>query len=131
MIPEYNINLTVVLLIIFSHWIADFIFQDEKDAIQKSYNNWALTSHVLMYCNVMLISILFISKDFNGTALFIIITFISHWVTDYYTSKIVKKRFDNKRFGSSIPNFGGFTVIGFDQFLHYLQLLITYKIIFL
>ena len=78
--------------------------------------------------------ILFATHHFNiqyiiNGLLFSGITFIAHTVTDYFTSKIVSKRFENKHFGSKIPNLGAFTVIGFDQILHYVQLILTYEFI--
>jgi hypothetical protein len=54
------------------------------------------------------------------------LTFLCHFITDYITSRIVKKRFEDKYYGSPIPNLGAFTVIGFDQVLHYAQLFLTY-----
>ena len=57
---------------------------------------------------------------------FPLITFVFHTLTDYFTSKIVSRKFANQEYGSPIPNFGAFTVIGFDQVLHYVQLFLTY-----
>ena len=57
------------------------------------------------------------------------ITFISHTITDYFTSRIVSKRFKDGHLGSAIPNLGAFTVIGFDQVLHYIQLFTTFLLL--
>jgi hypothetical protein len=61
--------------------------------------------------------------------IFAAITFVIHFATDYVTSRIVKKRFEAKHFGSPIPNLGAFSIIGFDQVLHYTQLFLTYYIL--
>jgi hypothetical protein len=60
---------------------------------------------------------------------FVGITFVAHTITDYITSRIVSRKFANKEFGSPIPNTGAFTVIGFDQVLHYIQLFGTYYLL--
>lgn len=60
---------------------------------------------------------------------FVGITFICHTATDYVTSRIVSKKFAKGHYGSAIPNFGAFTIIGFDQILHYIQLFLTYYIL--
>jgi hypothetical protein len=59
-------------------------------------------------------------------SVFVFITFVLHTTTDYYTSRIVSKKFANNHYGSPIPNFGAFSIIGFDQVLHYVQLFLTY-----
>jgi hypothetical protein len=42
----------------------------------------------------------------------------------------VSKKFADHYYGSPIPNFGAFSTIGFDQVLHYVQLIITWWFIF-
>jgi hypothetical protein len=129
-----------VLGIIIIHYIADFIFQDEKWALGKSKNMNDLISHTLMYTLIWFLSfisfagvnvlILGLHGDYYGYTLKILlffpITFILHTITDYFTSRVVSKKFANKEYGSPIPNFGAFTIIGFDQVLHYVQLFTTY-----
>jgi hypothetical protein len=65
--------------------------------------------------------------DLSKLFTFLGITFISHFITDYITSRIVKRKFENNEYGSPIPNFGAFSIIGFDQVLHYTQLFLTYQ----
>lgn len=117
--------------IILAHFVADFIFQDERWASGKSKNDRDLFSHTLMY-SLLMTCFAYTSNGFYlyGSLLFGVITFIAHTATDYVTSRIVSKKFAKGEYGSSIPNFGGFTVIGFDQVLHYGQLFLTYHLIF-
>lgn len=132
-------NLIEIFVIIIVHWIADFICQDEKWALGKSKNWGDLLSHTYTYSIiwVLIICILFGYNNPTQTTMwyvthslaFAFITFIFHTTTDYFTSRIVSKKFANKEYGSSIPNFGAFTIIGFDQILHYLQLFLTYKLL--
>jgi hypothetical protein len=129
------LTLTEILLIIFIHWIADFICQDEKWALGKSKNWNDLLSHTAVYSIIWMIlgSILKATNivDWNPGALslFVLITFIAHTITDYFTSRIVSKKFATNHYGSPIPNFGAFTIIGFDQVLHYVQLFLTYYLL--
>lgn len=120
--------MTVIVTILFIHWVADFIYQDEEWAINKSIDNNALLKHTITYSIVWYIPMIFILGIWKST-IFVTITFILHTLTDYFTSRIVSKKFQNKEYGSNIPNFGAFTIIGFDQFLHYIQLILTYKLL--
>ena len=129
-------TLTVILSIIFIHWVADFVFQAEEWATNKSKSNTALFKHVLTYSTIWVLPACVILGNLRpsettewyvySTLLFFTLTFLCHFITDYITSRIVSKRFADKYYGSPIPNFGAFTVIGFDQVLHYLQLFLTY-----
>jgi hypothetical protein len=133
-------SLIVVLSIIFIHWVADFIFQAEEWANNKSNSNSYLFTHVLTYTIIwgFLGSFLFTNPcgssligcvEIDKLGVFLGVTFVAHFITDYITSRIVKKRFEDKYYGSPIPNFGAFTIIGFDQVLHYAQLFLTYYLL--
>lgn len=120
----------VFLLVVLVHWIADFIFQDERWALGESKNLIPLLSHTCVYSLIWLIPVWLFTNDFSGAFMFMFITFISHTTTDYFTSKVVSKKFADKHMGGPIPNLGAFTTIGFDQVLHYAQLIITWKLLF-
>lgn len=114
------------LWIVITHWVADFIFQSDKWANTKSSSFKSLIKHTITYSIIM--SVLWYPiflGDFEKLYLFFILTLITHTITDFFTSKIVKKKFDKKEYGSSIPNFGAFTVIGFDQVIHYTTIIFT------
>lgn len=120
------INIWIIISILVIHWIADFVFQTHWQAINKSKNNYALTIHVLVYstiwgiiCNAYSI----LTGNYYMLALFPIITFISHWITDYFTSRLNSKLWKD----GHVHNF--FISIGFDQLLHYIQLILTYYLL--
>jgi hypothetical protein len=130
------INIGDVIVIIFVHWVADFILQDEKWALGKSKNFDDLIKHTVTYSLCWAIPIfwliLFTKDSYSAMVIaftFVQITFIFHTLTDYFTSKIVSKLFNDKKYGSPVPNFGGFTMIGFDQVLHYMQLFLTFYLL--
>jgi hypothetical protein len=124
-------NLIEIFSIIIIHWIADFVMQDEKWALGKSKNWKDLLSHTGMYSFSfwILINICSIGLPYYWSFYFMLITFICHTITDYFTSRIVSKRFAKGYMGGPIPNFGAFSIIGFDQVLHYVQLFITYQLL--
>jgi hypothetical protein len=108
------------------HWIADFVFQDEKWALGKSKNWSDLLSHTSLYSLLWFIPMIILLGVNWKPFVFVFITFVLHTTTDYYTSRIVSKKFANNHYGSAVPNFGAFSIIGFDQVLHYIQLFLTY-----
>jgi hypothetical protein len=118
------------ILIIITHYIADFVFQAEKWSLNKSKHLIPLIKHTLTYSMCWAMPVYLISRDLMSVLLFVSVTFIAHTITDYFTSKVVGKKFEDKYYGSPIPNFGAFSTIGFDQVLHYLQLIITWNWLF-
>lgn len=120
----------IFIFIVITHYIADFIFQDEKWAVGKSKSFSSLVQHTTMYSIIWVFPVHIISEDFFKSLVFVLITFIAHTITDYFTSKIVSKRFSDEYYGSPIPNLGAFSIIGFDQVLHYIQLIITWNWLF-
>lgn len=115
-------KIEIIFVVLLLHWIADFIFQDEKWSINKSYWIEPLLKHTITYSLIMGLGMMLFFPTFLSFIYFTIITFISHTFVDYFTSIVVKDKFNKKEFGSSIPNFGAFTIIGYDQLLHYVML---------
>lgn len=124
------IILFISMLIV--HWLADYVFQTHEMAMNKSSSNRWLVTHTLVYSGIwsvaIFIYIIYAPKvefpmwRFTG---FVLITFVAHTVTDYITSREVKKYFDKDDYHN------GFVVIGIDQVLHYVQLLLTFYFIYL
>ena len=132
----------VAFYMVVIHFIADFIFQAEEWATNKSKSIVPLVMHTFTYTLVWMIPAGFLLSspcdlspifgrcvDITKLFTFLGITFAAHTITDYFTSKVVSKKFANQEYGSPIPNFGAFTIIGFDQVLHYGQLFLTYHLL--
>lgn len=101
--------------------------QDEDWAVNKSKDVQALTKHVALYSILWLPVAYWIFKfDFNFSCGFVVVTFLTHFTTDYFSSKVTSRMFVAGKFGTHIPNTGAFSVIGFDQMLHYYALFVTY-----
>ena len=120
-------TLIEIFVILITHWVADFICQDEQWALGKSKNWRDLLKHTTTYSALWWVPMMFMLPIYGSV--FVCVTFIFHTATDYFTSRIVSKKFENKHYGSTIPNFGAFTVIGLDQLLHYFQLFTTYYLL--
>jgi len=112
-----------ILIILFIHWVADFLFQTQKMAMNKSSDNYQLFLHVLVYSSVWFVVGIFFF-DFFNVLLFTLATFILHFSTDYVTSRWTGFLYKRGKF-YGFPSF--FSVIGLDQFLHYLQLILCYE----
>ena len=117
-------------IIIFIHWVADFVLQTDWQAQNKSKNNFALLSHTSNYSLVWLLPMcLVFGKMKEGattewivwtTLYFSMITLVAHTITDYFTSRL------NSKLWSAGKVHYFFVSVGFDQVLHYGQLFLTY-----
>lgn len=134
-----EINIYVLFGILLIHWFADFVLQTHKQSTNKSKSNYHLTMHVLTYtffwsicCSTYVWFFYVINTDGeysmlpHGNMLVILfptITFVCHWITDYFTSRLNSYLYNK----GDVHNF--FVSIGFDQILHYVQLLITFQLL--
>ena len=115
-----------ILFILLVHWFADFVLQTHHMSTRKSSSNYYLTMHVSVYTfsTIVLWALVFPFTPLHisslGVWLSFAVIFITHWVTDYFTSRLTSKLYKEE----SYHDF--FVVIGFDQVLHYTQLLLTF-----
>ena len=134
---EYK-DIYIVLGIILIHWFADFVCQSDWQAKNKSKQWGALLSHTVIYSliwavfgylNLMILIITteckydFVHQELIDVFYFAVITFIIHTIQDYFTSRLNSKLWTEGK----VHLF--FVSIGFDQVLHYAQLLLTYKLL--
>lgn len=120
------IPISMVILLLFAHFVADFIAQDDYTAINKSKRYFVCALHCFEYTFyiVLFSTFLWIAKvinlsDFN--IFFIIsIIFVSHFIIDSITSRINSYLWKNEK------RHWFFVCIGFDQFLHVSILMLTF-----
>lgn len=121
-------TLTEIFSIIVIHWIADFVLQTDKQAKGKSKNWSDLLEHTNNYSLLwtiigMFYTIISLNTSWNWL-LFGLITFIAHTITDYFTSRL------NSKLWAKGQTHNFFVSVGFDQILHYIQLFLTYYLLF-
>ena len=124
-------NLIEIFSILLIHWIADFVLQTDEQAKGKSKHWRPLIEHTLSYSFIWLcllpVYVLFIVGIENYAPwsgfIFVVVTFICHTVTDYFTSRL------NSRLWLKGDSHNFFVSVGFDQILHYVQLFLTYQIL--
>jgi hypothetical protein len=104
-----------VLALIWIHFVADFILQTDKMALNKSKSNRWLGIHVVVYSCPFLI--------FGWK--FALVTGVFHFVTDYITSRGTSYLWRKEM------RHWFFVLIGFDQAIHLTTLLLTYRFIYL
>lgn len=132
---DTTINIWIVLIILAIHWFADFVMQTDMQAKNKSTDNEYLLEHTLTYCSIWMIasSAVVLASFYNGNLnmqlilnlfFFTCITFVLHTITDYITSRI------NSKLWAEGKTHEFFVSIGFDQLLHFTQLLLTYQLLF-
>lgn len=108
----------MIYLIIWAHFICDFILQSGKMAREKSSSNVWLAKHILVYSGSLFL-ILVWRFSFSGAFLYALFNGAAHFLTDYVTSRITKYLWSQQR----VHDF--FVVIGFDQAVHLTTLIAT------
>ena len=98
------------LILVWLHFLADFILQSHTMATNKSTSNLWLSAHVLMYTIVFSII----------SPLYAFINGVLHFITDFTTSRITTYYYKKNNMSMF------FNVIGFDQAIHLTCLAVTY-----
>lgn len=111
----------IVILLLFVHWVGDFVLQTDEMAKGKSVSNKWLTIHAATYISVFALLSIFILPIWIALA-WVIANGALHWGQDYCTSRLNSKLWtQNKRHEY-------FIAIGADQFIHLSFLLSTLHI---
>lgn len=99
-----------VVLILWLHFLGDFVFQSDEVAKQKSSDNGVLLQHVILYALPLLII----------GWLFALINAAIHYGVDFITSRMTSWLWQNEL------RHWFFIVIGLDQAIHLTCLYLTY-----
>lgn len=130
----FQISTGTVMAVIAIHFVADFVLQTQDQFTNTRFSNKYLAWHVFNYSITTSLgwfmlfpsgfSFSFIAQSppghFNLLWVFVI-TYLAHFTTDYCTSRWTKKLWE----GKEVHDF--FVAIGFDQFMHMVQLLYMYQ----
>lgn len=125
-------TLTVVMVLLFIHWVSDFLTQTDWQANNKSKSWKALLTHTGIYTITMGIGIniceasdLFNPKYWYSILIFIGVMFISHTIIDYKSSRVTSKLYEE----GDIRSF--FDIIGLDQYAHYFTIFVSYSLLYI
>lgn len=121
---EFNYSLIIIALL-FTHFIADFICQTDWMAINKSKNFAALFAHVMVYMAAFQVGTALIYwSGLTNSANFVVfyagLNGLFHLGTDYITSRI------NARLWADKKVHWFFVGVGADQFIHAVTLILTF-----
>lgn len=103
------VNLSILILIVWIHFVADFIMQTDKMALGKSSSVKWLSFHVGVYSLPWLI--------FGWK--YAVVNGCLHWLTDFWSSKATSSLWKREK------RHWFFVVIGADQAVHLTCLLST------
>ena len=122
-----------ILLIIWAHFVADFMPQNDKMAQNKSTSNIWLTNHIMVYSAAML-GIMAPFVYFMDAAnshiqllwllVWVVINGALHWITDWCSSRATSYLWQK----GDRHNF--FVVVGADQAIHLSTMVVTWAWLF-
>jgi hypothetical protein len=108
----------LTIYVFFLHFLADFVFQSDWMAQNKSKDWFALFTHVMVYMTVFYLGLVWTFSE-ESVGLFWGINFLAHFLVDSVTSRINAKLWERKQ----VHYF--FVGVGFDQFIHATTLILT------
>jgi len=111
-----DISIITVVVILWAHFIGDFILQSDYHAVNKSKSNLALFEHVLWYSFPLIFAGFIIPVSFA----WLVVNMVLHGAIDYVTSRI------SSHFWKQEKRHWFFVTIGADQSLHFTCLFVSY-----
>ncbi len=138
------ISVYILIAILITHLIGDFVVQGHIQAAEKWHDNVKLTNHVISYTITLMmgvwlsfgIAIAFpwlgykVAEPVTTTVVIVcvwaIINGVLHWITDYITSKHVHRLKEAGPFRRTKYK-DMMIVIGLDQVIHIIILVLTWR----
>ena len=123
--------------ILFLHYLGDYIFQPYRMSVQKSENYMMLLYHTIIYSSTIYLGLLLV-VGVEEAITFSVLTFLAHYVVDFVTSRVISDnsselRLDpdsTKPIHKRLRLWGPISLLGLDQLLHQVCLLIAAQIAF-
>jgi succinate-acetate transporter protein len=107
-----------IIALLFTHFIADFVFQSDEMATGKSKEIDTLFVHSGIYTLAMMVPIIFTTLSAPIMLSFLFTMLISHFIIDGITSRI------NSKLWARGERHSFFVGIGADQLLHQIVILL-------
>ena len=149
----YNLllaGLSIPVALLAVHTLADYRLQSDAMAVNKSKSLGWLSLHVAIYTTTFMIYGILIGWSGEQVKTFGILTFCSHFLTDFFTSRLSRRVFPwipqtwqvldettGKDVGVYLDHEGingrsrnrFFNVLGVDQLIHFFTLALTYRLL--
>ena len=91
-------TLTIIISVLLIHFVSDFLYQTNKQTLNKGKSIKELLKHTTIYSilsgcllQIMVQEDMFGAQETLLPIYFTLITFITHTVVDYFTSKLTSK----------------------------------------
>jgi hypothetical protein len=111
-----TIDIFVIVVLLWAHFIGDFILQSDYHAVNKSKSNLALFEHVLFYSLPLTLAGFLIPVSVS----WIIANAAMHAAVDYVTSRMTSRLWQQGK------RHWFFVTIGADQSLHFTCMFVSY-----
>lgn len=130
------IGISSLIGLMFVHLIADFFLQSHWMSSNKSKHFGALLAHITVYSlSYLIVGLALVfnpwrspqASEVMAVFYFTTITFITHFLTDMVTSRMTSRLWSQyESIGNTSYIHWFFVVIGIDQFIHFVTLVVTY-----
>jgi len=116
-----GVQMIEILALVWTHFIADFILQTDRVALNKSRNTGILFEHVAIY-SLAFIPVCAVWLSLYQGVQFCVLTAMLHFITDFFSSRACSALWKkNERHWF-------FVVIGLDQAIHMTCLILTWEL---
>ena len=131
------VSAPLFIYILILHYLGDYIFQPYWLSVQKSESQKMLLYHVFIYTSVLYLGLIFV-VGLKSVLVFSGITFALHYIVDFVTSRVISDNSSSlildpdasKPVHKRLKLWGPISLLGFDQLLHQVCLLIAMFIAF-
>lgn len=109
----------VIIALLWIHFIADFLFQNDEMALNKSSSISWLAFHSIVYGSFFILLVPYVIAT-NFALIFLSANTVLHFVVDFITSKLTTSLYKKGE------RHWFFVVIGLDQTIHITSLIVMY-----
>ena len=131
------VSAPLFIYILILHYLGDYIVQPYWLSVQKSESQKMLLYHAFIYTSVLYLGLIFV-VGLKSVLVFSGITFALHYIVDFVTSRVISDNSSSlildpdasKPVHKRLKLWGPISLLGFDQLLHQVCLLIAMFVAF-